>query len=151
MAQHEQFMNAAIEEAEKGLKENGLPIGSVLVRNGQIIGRGRNQRVQKDSVILHAEMDAIENAGRGIPYEECILYTTLAPCAMCSGTILFFQIKHVVVGENETLNGEEALLRQRGVKVEVLNNARCREMLKGFIEKNPDLWQEDGRDVLTEK
>ncbi|XP_055345893.1 uncharacterized protein LOC129593548 [Paramacrobiotus metropolitanus] len=146
MDPHEKFMNAAIEEAENGKKENGIPIGSVLVREGKIIGRGHNQRVQKGSVVLHAEMDALENAGRGVPYEECVLYTTLSPCAMCSGAILFYNIKHVVIGENKSFMGEEDLLKQRGVKLEVLNNVRCTELMNTFINEHPSLWYEDGRD-----
>ena len=139
------FMKAAIEEAERGLAEGGIPIGSVLVHDGRILGRGHNRRVQKGSAILHGEMDALENAGRqpARVYRECTIYTTLSPCAMCSGTILLYGVPRVVVGENHTFLGEEALLRSRGVKVEVLDDARCKALMKQFIEANPALWAED--------
>jgi cytosine deaminase len=139
------FMRAAIEEAERGLAEGGIPIGSVLVHHGRILGRGHNRRVQKGSVVLHGEMDALENAGRQPAhiYRECTIYTTLSPCAMCSGTILLYGIPRVVVGENRTFLGEEALLRSRGVGVEVLDDPRCQRLMKQFIDANPALWAED--------
>ncbi len=138
-------MRAAIEEAERGLAEGGIPIGSVLVHRGRILGRGHNRRVQKGSVVLHGEMDALENAGRQPAhiYRECAIYTTLSPCAMCSGTILLYGIPRVVVGENRTFLGEEALLRSRGVVVEVLEDPRCQQLMKQFIDANPALWAED--------
>lgn len=138
-------MQAAIEEAEQGLAEGGIPIGSVLVHRGRILGRGHNRRVQKGSVVLHGEMDALENAGRQPAhiYRECAIYTTLSPCAMCSGTILLYGIPRVVVGENRTFLGEEALLRSRGVMVEVLEDPRCQQLMKQFIDANPALWAED--------
>jgi cytosine/creatinine deaminase len=139
------FMQAAIEEAEQGLAEGGIPIGSVLVHRGRILGRGHNRRVQKGSVVLHGEMDALENAGRQPAhiYRECAIYTTLSPCAMCSGTILLYGIPRVVVGENRTFLGEEALLRSRGVMVEVLEDPRCQQLMRQFIDANPALWAED--------
>jgi cytosine deaminase len=139
------FMRAAIEEAEQGLSEGGIPIGSVLVHEGRILGRGHNRRVQKGSVVLHGEMDALENAGRqpARVYRDCTIYTTLSPCAMCSGTILLYGIRRVIVGENRTFMGEEGLLRSRGVSVEVLQDARCQALMARFIEANPTLWAED--------
>ena len=139
------FLQAAIAEAEAGLAEGGIPIGSVLVHRGRILGRGHNRRVQKGSVVLHGEMDALENAGRQPAhiYRECAIYTTLSPCAMCSGTILLYGIPRVVVGENRTFLGEEALLRSRGVMVEVLEDPRCQRLMKQFIDANPALWAED--------
>jgi cytosine deaminase len=141
----EEFLRAAIQEAEQGLKEGGIPIGSVLVHGGRILGRGHNRRVQKGSAILHGEMDALENAGRqpARVYRECVIYTTLSPCSMCSGTILLYGIPRVVVGENRTFLGEEELLKSRGVKVEVLQDARCQELMAQFIRANPTLWAED--------
>jgi len=139
------FLAAAIAEAETGLAEGGIPIGSVLVHRGKIIGRGHNRRVQRGSAILHGEMDALENGGR-LPasvYAESILYTTLSPCAMCTGAILLYRIPHVVVGENITFMGEEELLRSRGIKVDVLQDARCIGMMQQFIAENPTLWNED--------
>jgi len=138
-------MRAAIDEAERGLAEGGIPIGSVLVHNGRIVGRGHNRRVQKGSVVLHGEMDALENAGRQPAhiYRECTIYTTLSPCAMCSGTILLYGIPRVVVGEHRTFMGEEALLRSRGVVVDVLDDSRCQQLMKQFIDANPALWAED--------
>jgi cytosine deaminase len=139
------FMVAAIAEAEAGLAEGGIPIGSVLVHRGQIIGRGHNRRVQKGSAILHGEMDALENSGR-LPasvYSQCIIYTTLSPCSMCSGAILLYKIPRVVIGENMTFMGEEALLKSRGVTVEVLQNARCIDLMRQFIARHPSLWNED--------
>lgn len=139
------FMQAALDEARTGLAEGGIPIGSVLVHQGRILGRGHNRRVQKGSAILHGEMDALENAGRqpARVYRESVLYTTLSPCVMCSGAILLYGIPKVVIGENRTFMGEEALLRSRGVQVEVLPEPECIEMMRRFIADNPDLWNED--------
>ncbi|WP_110689499.1 nucleoside deaminase [Salinicola endophyticus] len=139
------FMQAAIEQARQGLEQGGVPIGSVLVHDGRIIGRGHNQRQQRGSAVLHGEMDALENAGRqpASVYRESVLYTTLSPCAMCSGAILLYGIPRVVVGENRTFLGEEALLRERGVSVEVLDDATCRELMASFIDANPEVWNED--------
>ncbi len=139
------FMRAAIEEARKGLAEGGIPIGSVIEHHGRIIGRGHNQRVQKGSAILHGEMDALENAGRQPAdiYRESVLYTTLSPCAMCSGTILLYGIPRVVIGENQTFMGEEDLLRSRGVELQVLQDPECLELMRRFIAENPTLWNED--------
>lgn len=141
----DEFMQAAIDEALRGLQEGGIPIGSVLVHKGRIIGRGHNRRIQKGSPILHGEMDALENAGRqpASVYRESVLYTTLSPCAMCTGAILLYGIPKVVVGENKTFMGEEDLLRQRGVTVEVLHNAGCIRMMEDFIREKPALWNED--------
>jgi cytosine deaminase len=139
------FLAAAIEEAEAGRAEGGIPIGSVLVYQDKIIGRGHNRRVQRGSAILHGEMDALENAGR-LPadvYTHSTLYTTLSPCAMCSGAILLYRIPRVIVGENQTFLGEEELLRQRGVLVEVRQDPRCVELMRRFIAENPSLWYED--------
>jgi len=141
----DEFMQAAIEEAMQGFKEGGIPIGSVLVHQGRIIGRGHNRRVQQGSAILHAEMDALEAAGR-LPasvYRECTLYTTLSPCAMCSGAILLYGIPRVVIGENRNFMGEEELLRSRGVVVEVLDDPTCVDMMSRFIAEQPTLWNED--------
>ena len=139
------FMQAAIAEAQAGLAEGGIPIGSVLVHRGTIIGRGHNRRVQKGSVILHGEMDALENAGRQSAqvYRESVLYTTLSPCAMCSGAILLYGIPKVVIGENLTFMGEEDLLRSRGVAVEVLQDSNCIALMREFIAQHPALWNED--------
>ena len=139
------FMQAAIEEAQLGLAEGGIPIGSVLVHDGRIIGRGHNRRVQEGSVIKHGEMDALENAGRqpASLYREAVLYTTLSPCPMCSGAILLYGIRQVVVGENQTFMGDEALLRSRGVKVDVLQNHTCVSLMQRFIAEQPQLWNED--------
>ncbi|KJH81455.1 nucleoside deaminase [Pseudomonas sp. KSR10] len=139
------FMQAAIDEARKGLAEGGIPIGSVIVHRGQIIGRGHNRRVQQGSAVLHGEMDAFENAGRqpASVYTESVLYTTLSPCSMCSGAILLYGIPKVVVGENQTFMGEELLLRGRGVEVEVLQDPGCVEMMRSFIANSPELWNED--------
>jgi len=141
----DQFMKAAIEEAEKGLNEGGIPIGSVIVHKGKIIGRGHNRRVQKGSVILHGEMDAFENAGRqpASVYRECVLYTTLSPCPMCSGAILLYGIPKVIVGENITFIGDEEHLKSHGVEIEVLQNEDCINMMKKFIADKPNLWNED--------
>jgi len=139
------FMESAIEEARLGEVEGGVPIGSILVYDNEIIGRGHNRRVQENSAILHGEMDALENAGRQTAevYKKCVLYTTLSPCSMCAGAILLYGIPHVVVGENSTFMGEEKLLRSRGVKVDVLDNEECMTMMKKIIKKNPELWNED--------
>jgi cytosine deaminase len=139
------FIEAAIEEARLGLAEGGIPIGSVIVHQGRIIGRGHNRRVQRGSAILHAEMDALENAGRqpASVYREAVLYTTLSPCAMCSGAILLYGIPKVVIGENRTFVGEEALLRSRGVQVEILQEPVCIDLMRNFIAGNPVLWNED--------
>jgi len=139
------FMKEALLEAQKGLEEGGIPIGSVLVHEGKIIGRGHNRRIQKGSAILHGEMDALENAGRlsASVYKNCTLYTTLSPCPMCSGAIALYGIPRVVVGENENFMGEEELLRSRGVSIDVLNDHNCIEMMKNFIHDNPILWDED--------
>lgn len=141
----DKFFSEAVKEAEYGMAEGGIPIGSVLVHNNKIIGRGHNRRVQKDSVILHGEMDALENAGRqsASVHKECVLYTTLSPCAMCSGTILLYGIPKVIIGENKTFLGEEKLLKQHGVEVQVLDDNRCKELMKKFIAENPNLWNED--------
>ena len=139
------FLQAAIDEARQGLAEGGIPIGSVLVHNGKIIGRGHNRRVQQGSAILHGEMDALENAGR-LPasvYKESVLYTTLSPCPMCTGAILLYGIPKVIVGENQTFMGEEDLLRSRGVTVEVVQDPTCIALMQGFIAIRPELWNED--------
>jgi cytosine deaminase len=139
------FMQAALEEARLGLSEGGIPIGSVLVHEGRIIGRGHNRRVQRGSTILHGEMDALESAGRqpASVYRASTIYTTLSPCAMCSGAILLYGIPKVVVGENRTFMGEEDLLRSRGVDVVVLQDEACVALMTRFIESRPALWNED--------
>ena len=139
------FMRAAIAEAEQGLAEGGIPIGAVLVHDGRILGRGHNRRIQRGSATLHGEMDALENAGRlsAAVYRASTIYTTLSPCAMCTGAILLYGIPRVIVGENRTFMGEEALLRARGVIVEVLQDSRCRQLMTDFIAANPQLWNED--------
>ena len=139
------FLQAAIAEAEQGRAEGGIPIGSVLVHRDTIIGRGHNRRVQQQSSVLHGEMDALENAGRqpASVYRECTIYTTLSPCSMCSGAILLYGIPRVVIGENRTFMGEEDLLRSRGVKLEVVQDPRCIEMMERFITEHPELWAED--------
>jgi cytosine deaminase len=145
MHHEDQFLQAAIDEARKGYAEGGIPIGSVLVHQGKIIGRGHNRRVQQGSAILHGEMDALENAGR-LPasvYKECTIYTTLSPCSMCSGTILLYGIPKVVIGENKTFMGEESLLQSRGVEVVVAENDACYDLMQQFISEKPDLWNED--------
>jgi len=141
----DEFMRAAIAEAELGLREGGIPIGSVLVHDGRIIGRGHNRRVQRGSVVLHGEMDALEAAGRqpASVYRDCTIYTTLSPCAMCSGAILLYGIPRVVVGENRTFLGEEELLQSRGVIVHVLQDATCIGLMTEFIDAHPELWNED--------
>ena len=138
-------MDLAIAEAEAGLAEGGIPIGSILVCDDKVIGKGHNRRVQKGSAILHGEMDALENAGRqpASVYQKSVLYTTLSPCSMCSGAILLYGIKHVIVGENVTFMGEEELLRSRGVVVEVRQDPRCIDMMRAFIQQHPRLWNED--------
>ncbi|MDU8885951.1 nucleoside deaminase [Yeosuana sp. MJ-SS3] len=141
----DRFLQAAINEAKKGYAEGGIPIGSVLVYQDKIIGRGHNRRVQNGSAILHGEMDAIENAGRlkATVYKESTLYTTLSPCSMCSGTILLYGIPKVIIGENKTFLGEEDLLKSKGVQVKVVNNSECFELMTKFIQEKPELWNED--------
>jgi cytosine/creatinine deaminase len=138
-------LDRAIEEAERGRHEGGIPIGAVLVHRGRIIGRGHNRRVQQGSAVLHGEMDALERAGRqrAAVYRESVMYTTLSPCAMCTGAILLYGIPHVVVGENQTFLGEEDLLRSRGVRVDVVQDARCIRLMQEFIAAHPELWNED--------
>ena len=145
MEEINKYFVAALDEAKKGYAEGGIPIGSVLVHKGEILGKGHNKRVQKGSVVLHGEMDALENAGR-LPasvYRESTLYTTLSPCPMCSGTILLYGIPRVVIGENKTFLGEEELLRSRGVEVIILNDQECYELMQRFIKEKPLLWNED--------
>ena len=139
------FLQAAIEEAKQGLKEGGIPIGSVLVIDGKIVGRGHNRRVQKSSAILHAEMDCLENAGRlkAKDYERAILYSTLSPCDMCSGTALLYKIPRIIIGENKTFQGPETYVRSRGVSLSILQNSECIQLMEEFIQKNPQLWNED--------
>jgi creatinine deaminase len=139
------FLAAAIAEAEQGLREGGIPIGSVLVSGGKILGRGYNRRVQKSSPVLHAEMDALENAGRlpAAVYRDATLYTTLSPCAMCSGAILLYGIPRVIIGENRTFHGEEELLAGRGVSIEVRQDPTCIRLMTEFIRAHPELWNED--------
>jgi creatinine deaminase len=141
----EAFLLAAIAEAEQGLREGGIPIGAVLVHGDRILGRGHNRRVQQGSAVLHGEMDALERAGRqpASVYRNSVMYTTLSPCAMCTGAILLYGIPHVVVGENRTFTGEEQLLRQRGVRVDVVQDERCVAMMRAFIAAHPELWNED--------
>ncbi|HTV39694.1 MAG TPA: nucleoside deaminase [Candidatus Sulfotelmatobacter sp.] len=139
------FLQAAIEEAKKGLAEGGIPIGSVLVHEAKIIGRGHNRRVQNGSVIHHAEMNCLENAGR-LPasvYSRCVLYSTLSPCPMCSGAVLLYKIPRVVIGENVTFQGPEEYLRSQGMKLEILNDPACVQMMRDFIKERPELWNED--------
>ena len=139
------FLQAALAEARAGLAEGGIPIGSVLVLDGKIVGRGHNRRVQKGSAILHAEMDCLENAGRLKPadYRRTVLYSTLSPCDMCSGTVLLYKIPRVIVGENQTFQGPEDLLRSRGVHLDVVQNPECRQLMRDFIRDHPELWNED--------
>ena len=141
----ESHMKLAIQEAKSGLAEGGIPIGSVITHKGEIIGKGHNKRIQAGSVVLHGEMDALENAGRQSAkvYQECILYTTLSPCSMCSGAILLYGIPTVVIGENQTFLGNEELLKDHGVEVVVLQDKECIQMMKRFISENPSLWNED--------
>ena len=141
----DKFLAAAMDEARKGLAAGGIPIGSVLVIDGRIVGRGHNQRMQKDSPVLHAEMDCLENAGR-LPardYRRAVLYSTLSPCDMCSGANLLYGIPRVVVGENQTFQGPEDYLRSRGVELEIVDNEECRQLMRDFIASNPSLWNED--------
>ena len=141
----DEFLKAAIEEAKKGQAAGGIPIGSVLVIDGQIVGRGHNQRVQKGSAVLHAEMDCLENAGRlkASDYRRSVLYSTLSPCDMCSGTVLLYGIPRIVAGENRTFAGPEAYLRSRGVEIVVADNDECRQLMETFIREHPALWNED--------
>lgn len=140
-----EFLKVAFDEAQKGYAEGGIPIGSVLVHKGKIIGKGHNKRVQDSSVVLHGEMDALENAGRqpASVYKECTIYTTLSPCSMCSGTILLYGIPKVVIGENKTFMGEEEWLRSKGVEVVVADDTACYELMQKFIQEKPALWNED--------
>ncbi|MFA0832671.1 MAG: nucleoside deaminase [Methanobacterium formicicum] len=142
---HQKFMTEAMKEAEKSLNNGGIPIGAVLVKNGEIIGRGHNKRIQLGSSILHAEMDCLENAGRmkSLDYQNCIIYTTLSPCAMCSGAIILYKIPMVVMGENENFKGQEQYLKDNGVKLLNLNLDSCKKILGTFIESNLKLWNED--------
>lgn len=142
---HEPFMTAAIEEARKGLAEGGIPIGSVLVMEGKIIGRGHNRRVQKRSAVLHAEMDCLENAGRlkAADYRKCVIYSTLSPCDMCTGTILLYKIPTVVIGENQTFKGPEDYSKSRGVELINLESQACKQLMNDFIRERPELWNED--------
>ncbi len=139
------FLRAAIDEAKKGLASGGIPIGSVLVCDGKILGAGHNQRVQHGSVIHHGEMNALENAGRqpASVYQRSVIYTTLSPCPMCSGAIVLYKIPHVIVAENQTFMGAEDYLRSQGVRVDVLQNEECIQLMRDFIAKNPTLWNED--------
>jgi cytosine deaminase len=139
------FLQAAIDEAKQGLAEGGIPIGSVLVLDGRIVGRGHNRRVQKGSAILHAEMDCLENAGRlrAADYRRTILYSTLSPCDMCSGTALLYRIPRIVIGENQTFQGPEGYLRSRGVELAIVNDPECMRLMREFIEARPELWNED--------
>ena len=145
MSEMDEFMKTAIEEARKGFAEGGIPIGSVLVLDEKIIGRGHNQRVQKGSVVLHAEMDCLENAGRlkAADYKRSILYSTLSPCDMCSGTILLYGIPRVVIGENQTFKGPEGYMRSRGVELILVDSPECKALMKQFIREKPELWNED--------
>ena len=144
-AANDPFMDAALEQAEQGLAAGGIPIGSVLVLDHEIIGRGHNQRVQKGSPILHAEMDCLENAGRrtAAEYARCILYSTLSPCDMCSGTAILYKIPKIVIGENRTFQGPEAYVRSRGADVTVIDDTRCVALMEQFIATHPELWNED--------
>jgi cytosine/creatinine deaminase len=141
----DKFLKEAINQAKLGLNEGGIPIGSVLVYDGKIIGKGHNKRIQKGSVVLHGEMDALENAGRlaASIYKKCTLYTTLSPCPMCSGAILLYGIPKVVIGENKTFLGSESLLKENGVDVVVLDNEDCKNLMRQFIQDKPKLWNED--------
>jgi creatinine deaminase len=142
---HSEFLQAAVDEARAGQAEGGIPIGSVLVLDGEIIGRGHNRRVQKGSAILHAEMDCLENAGRlkAREYQRAILYSTLSPCDMCSGTALLYKIPHIVIGENRTFQGPEDYVRSRGVHLEILDDPTCIRLMQDFIAAQPELWNED--------
>ncbi len=142
---HSFFMQEALKEALRSYKEGGIPIGSVLVMNDQIIGRGHNRRVQKGSSILHAEMDCLENAGRltAKEYAKCTIYSTLSPCEMCSGAILLYKIPHIVIGENETFKGPETRTRRKGFRITNLKSDECTELMRKFIREKPSLWDED--------
>ena len=141
----DEFMEAAIKEARQGLAEGGIPIGSVLVLDGKIVGRGHNRRVQKGSAVLHAEMDCLENAGRlkARDYQRAVLYSTLSPCDMCSGTVLLYKIPRVIIGENKTFQGPEDYVRSRGVELVILNLEECIKLMEDFIAAHPELWNED--------
>ena len=141
----DEFMAAALEEARQGLAEGGIPIGSVLVLDGKIVGRGHNRRVQKGSATLHAEMDCLENAGRlkARDYQQAVLYSTLSPCDMCSGTVLLYKIPRVIIGENKTFQGPEDYVRSRGVELVILNLEECISLMEAFIAAHPELWNED--------
>ncbi len=141
----DEFLQAALDEARQGLAEGGIPIGSVLVIDGAIVGRGHNRRVQRGSAILHAEMDCLENAGRlsARDYQRAVLYSTLSPCDMCSGTALLYKIPKIVIGENVTFQGPEAYVRSRGVSLEILNAPECINLMREFIATRPELWNED--------
>ena len=145
MHKRDEYLKAAIDEAKIGLSEGGIPIGSVLVLNGEIVGRGHNRRVQKQSAILHAEMDCLENAGRltSADYRRSVLYSTLSPCDMCSGTVLLYRIPKLIVGENVTFQGPEEYVRSRGVDCVVLNDSECVALMEAFIRQRPGLWHED--------
>ncbi|AIS32670.1 MULTISPECIES: nucleoside deaminase [Methanobacterium] len=142
---HQKFMEEAYKEAQISLQQGGIPIGAILVRDDEIIGRGHNKRIQHGSSILHAEMDCLENAGRlrGADYKKCTIYTTLSPCNMCSGAIILYQIPQIVIGENENFKGPEQYIKDNGVELINLNLPTCKEILKNFIENNPELWNED--------
>ncbi len=144
-SQHRQFMKEAMKEAWRGLREGGIPIGSVLVKDGKILGWGHNRRVQRGSAVLHAEMDCLENAGRltARDYKKCVIYSTLSPCDMCTGAILLYKIPVVVIGENKTFKGPEAYSKRRGVKIVNLDLDECRQMMRDFITAKPELWNED--------
>jgi creatinine deaminase len=141
----DKFMQAAIDEAKAGLSQGGIPIGSVLVHDGKIIGRGHNKRVQTGSPTLHGEMDALENAGRqpASVYRQSIIYTTLSPCSMCTGAILLYGIPKVVIGENQSFMGEEALLKSKGVEIHMIDSDECKQMMNHFMADKPELWNED--------
>ena len=141
----DRFLQIAIDEARQGLAEGGIPIGSALVIDGQVVGRGHNRRMQRASAILHAEMDCMENAGRLRPaeYRRAVLYSTLSPCDMCSGTALLYGIPRIVVGENRTFQGPEEYVRSRGVELEIVDSAECYELMQQFIAAHPELWNED--------
>lgn len=150
IAEHYKFIKEAIKEAKKSLKENGIPIGAILVKEGQIIGRGHNRLLQKESTILHGEMDCIENSGRlrGVDYKKCTLYTTLSPCDMCSGTIILYNIPKVVMGENETLKGPEEYLKSNGVELINLDMTECKEIMRNYIHKNQEIWDSEIERVI---
>lgn len=149
----DEFMQAALEEARRGLAEGGIPIGSVLVVDGKIVGRGHNRRVQKHSAILHAEMDCLENAGRlgAGEYRRAVLYSTLSPCDMCSGTVLLYRIPRIVIGEHDTFRGPEDYLRSRGVELVILHEEECIRLMREFITARPDLWNEDIGEVYADQ